>query len=267
MSLYVHQSGGDIVYVIAVINQKGGVGKSTTSLSIGAGISLKGYRTLFVDLDAQGNLSYVMQAQTGAGGKNILDVLEGKVGVASATQHTDQGDVIASSPQLVGADTSITGRGREYRLKDALSKLKELYDCVIIDTPPALGVITVNALTAASGAIIPAQADIFSLQGISSLYGTIHTVQRYSNPTLAVLGIVLTRYNNRAIIGREVADKIDQTAQQLNTKLFTTKIRESTSIKESQAIRQSIFAYAPKSNAALDYADLVEEILREVTLS
>lgn len=246
--------------VIAVINQKGGVGKSTTVHAIGAGLTLKGYRVLYIDLDAQGNLSYTLGAATS--GLTAMELLQGKSPQATI-QRTAQGDTIASSPSLAGADTIITAVGKEYRLREALEPLKRNYDYCIIDTPPALGILTINALTACTGAITPAQADIYSLQGISQLHTTIETVKRYCNTALTIKGIVLTRYNSRAIISREVADMIAQTAGQLQTKLYNTKIRECTAIKEAQATQQSIYSYAPKSNATADYTALIDEILRE----
>jgi len=245
---------------LAVINQKGGVGKSTTAMAIGAGLILKGYSVLFIDLDAQGNLSYSMGADTT--GKTALDVLQGLSSPQAAIQKTGQGDIIASSPALAGADTIMTTTGKEYRLKEALDHVRASYDLIIIDTPPALGILTINALTACTGALIPAQADIYSLKGINQLYSTIEAVRRYCNPDLVIKGIVLTRYSPRTVISREVAELIGQTAERLHTKLYSTAIRESTSIKESQAKRQSIFSYAPRSNAAIDYMALVDELIK-----
>lgn len=247
--------------IYSIINQKGGVGKSTTALAIGAGLSLKGYSVLYVDLDAQGNLSYTMGAETQ--GYNAMGVLQRPETAKAEVQHTDQGDIIASSPALAGADAVITETGKEYRLKEALESLSGLYDYCIIDTPPALGILTVNALTACSGVIIPAQADIYSLQGISQLNNTLQTVKRYCNPELSILGIVLTRYNGRAIIRREVAEMLEQTARGLNTKLYRSRIRECTALVEAQATKQNIYSYAPRSNAAADYKALVAEILGE----
>lgn len=247
--------------IYSIINQKGGVGKSTTALAIGAGLSLKGYSVLYVDLDAQGNLSYTMGASTQ--GYNAMSVLQRPDTARSEVQHTEQGDIIASSPALAGADAIITETGKEYRLKEALESLRGDYDYCIIDTPPALGILTVNALTACGGVIIPAQADIYSLQGISQLNNTLLTVKRYCNPDLSILGIVLTRYNGRAIIRREVAEMLEQTARGLNTKLYRSRIRECTALVEAQATKQNIYSYAPKSNAAADYKALVAEILGE----
>lgn len=247
--------------IYSIINQKGGVGKSTTALAIGAGLSLKGYSVLYVDLDAQGNLSYTMGASTQ--GYNAMGVLQRPDTARSEVQHLEQGDIIASSPALAGADAVITETGKEYRLKEALEGLSGDYDYCIIDTPPALGILTVNALTACGGVIIPAQADIYSLHGISQLNNTLQTVKRYCNPALSILGIVLTRYNGRAIIRREVAEMLEQTARGLNTKLYKSRIRECTALVEAQATKQNIYSYAPRSNAAADYKALVAEILGE----
>ena len=213
---------------LAIINQKGGVGKSTTALAIGAGLSLKGYSVLFIDLDAQGNLSYTLGADTK--GYNAMGVLERPETAKEEIQHTPQGDIIASSPKLAGADKLLEETGKEYRLKEALDSLQGAYDYIIVDTPPALGILTINALTACTGAIIPAQADIYSLQGIAQLNSTIETVKKYCNPSLSIMGIVLTRFNGRSIIRREVAEMLERTAEQLHTKLYTSKIRECTAL-------------------------------------
>lgn len=245
--------------IIAIINQKGGVGKSTTANAIGAGLSLKGWKVLYIDLDAQGNLSYTLGA--GGAGLSALDVLNKSASAQQAIQQTRQGDIIPASLALAGADTIITAVGKEYRLKEAIDPIEENYDYIIIDTPPALGILTINALTACTGAIIPAQADIYSLQGISQLHSTIQTVRKYCNPQLTIKGIVLTRYSPRAILSREVAEMIEETAEQFNTKLYKTAIRENIAVKEAQARQQDIFSYSPKSNAAEDYKTLVEEII------
>ena len=245
---------------IAVINQKGGVGKSTTALAIGAGLHLKGYSVLFVDLDAQGNLSYTLGADTK--GYRAMGALERPETAKDEIQHTPSGDIIASSPKLAGADKILEDTGKEYKLREALESLQGQYDYCIIDTPPALGILTINALTACTGAIIPAQADIYSLQGISQLYSTIETVKRYCNPSLSIMGIVLTRYNARSTIRREVAEMLEQTAEQLHTKLYATKIRECIALVEAEAMKKDIYSYAPRSNATKDYKALVDEILK-----
>ena len=170
--------------VYAVINQKGGVGKSTTAATLAAGLSLKGYKTLSIDLDAQGNLSYTAKARTN--GATALGVLTGEVKAEEAIQHTASGDIIASNKALAGADAFIADTGKEYKLKEALESLQAAYDYVIIDTPPALGILTINALTACNSVIIPAQADIYSLQGVEQLADTMKPVKKYCNPDLKI---------------------------------------------------------------------------------
>jgi len=246
---------------LAIINQKGGVGKSTTALAIGAGLSLKGYSVLFIDLDAQGNLSYTLGADTQ--GYNAMGVLERPETAKEEIQHTPQGDIIASSPKLAGADKLLEETGKEYRFEEALESLQGSYDFIIVDTPPALGILTINALTACTGVIIPAQADIYSLQGIGQLNSTIETVKKHCNPSLSIMGIVITRFNGRTIIRREVAEMLERTAEQLHTKLYSSKIRECTALVEAQATKQNIYSYAPRSNATADYKALVAEILGE----
>lgn len=245
--------------IIAVINQKGGVGKSTTALALGAGLLRKGFKVLRVDLDAQGNLTYTMAADTKE--PTALDLLAKRAKLTHVIRHTIQGDVIPSNPALAGADITLTETGKEYRLKEALESIAKDYDYIIIDTPPALGILVINALTASTSAIVPAQADIYSLQGIGQLYQTIDAVRRYCNPNLIVKGILLTRYNARSILSRDLADVIQETAEQFHTEIFKTFIRENIAVKEAQARRQDLFKYAPKSNAALDYASFVDEFL------
>ncbi len=244
----------------AIINQKGGVGKSTTALAIGSGLRLKGFKVLFIDLDAQGNLTYTIGASTQ--GYNALGILQRPETIKEEVQHTPQGDIVASSPSLAGADTVLSEVGKEYRLKEALTNISGEYDYCIIDTPPALSILTINALTACNGAIIPAQADIYSLQGIGQLNNTIQTIKKYCNPDLSIKGILLTRYNARSVLSREVTELIEQTAAELKTTVFKTKVRECTALKEAQAMKQDIFTYAPKSNATADYTAIIDEILK-----
>lgn len=246
--------------VISIVSQKGGTGKSTTAHAIGAGLFLRGKRVLHIDLDSQGNLSYSMGADTS--GVTAMEVLQKQNTVHEAIQSiAEQGDIMPSSPALAAADTLLTHTGKEYRLKEALQPLKGKYDYIIVDTSPSLGVLTVNALAASTGAIIPAQADVFSLQGINRLYDIIDAVKTYCNPALHVMGIVLSRYSSRAILSRELAEMIEATAERFQTRLFNTRIRECVALREAQAMRQSIYQYSPRSNAAKDYTSLVDEIV------
>ena len=245
--------------VIAVVNRRGGVGKTATAHAVGAGLAHRGYKTLFIDLDSQCNLTFDIGGKTAP--LTSMEVLSGTATAQEAIQHTEGGDIIPASPSLAVADTTIDGTGKEYRLKEALAGLD--YDYIIIDTPPALGVLTVNALTASTSAIIPAQAEVHSIQGIGLLYEVVRAVQKYTNPALTVKGILITRYNGRAILSRDMKDALERTAEELGTKVFGTPIRECTAIKEAQATQTDIYSYAPRSNATADYTALVNDILEE----
>ena len=244
--------------IIAVVNRRGGVGKTATAHAIGAGLLHRGERVLFIDLDSQYNLTFDILGK--AAPLTSMEVLSGTATAKEAIQHTGNGDIIPASPSLAVADAAIDGTGKEYRLKEAIEPVAGLYDYCIIDTPPALGVLTVNALTACNSAIIPAQAEIHSIQGIWLLYDAIKAVRKYTNPDLTIRGILVTRYNGRSILSRDMKNNLEETASQLGTKVFTNPIRECISIKEAQALQKDIFSYAPKSNAAADYTALLNEI-------
>lgn len=248
--------------ITTVINQKGGVGKSTTVHALGSGLITKGYKVLFIDLDAQGNLSYALRANKAP--KTVLEVLTKEVPIEQAIYRKGIGDTLRSSPHLAGADTLLVETGREYRLKEALDPIRENYDFIIIDTPPSLGILTINALTTSNGAIIPTQADIFSLQGIVQLSDTINSVKRYTNPDVKILGILLTRYNGRTILSQDLTVTLEGMAAELNTRVYGSKIREAIAIKEAQAIQESIYTYAPKGNATSDYIKFLDEYLNQV---
>lgn len=249
--------------VITVINQKGGVGKTTTAHAIGAWLQrTKGKKVLFIDLDQQGNLTYA----TGASNSNYnsLKLLINGSLDAKKIQHTSSGfSVIPSDPALANIDMILTETGKEYKLKEALKGLKD-YDYVIIDNPPSMNVIMINALTASDFAIIPAQADIFSLQGITQLGKSLDAVKSYTNKDLNVLGIVLTRHNGRTILSRDILEVIEDTAKQLKTKVYSQTIREAVAVKEAQATRKDIFSYDAKSNASQDYDALMQTIWTEI---
>lgn len=244
--------------VWAILNQKGGVAKTTTTQALGAALQLRGKRVLFVDADPQRDLSRVMGADTA--GLTALEVLTRKATAQQAIQKTESGDIITASAGLA-ADGILTTTGKEYRLREALEPLAAKYDYVLVDCPPSLGVLTINALTAATACILPCQADILSLEALDAFQQTYEVVKRYTNPAIEIKGIVITRYSGRSILGRDMADMIEEKAETLRTKVYSTRIRECIALKEAQAVRQDIFSYAPKSNAAQDYSDLLTEIL------
>lgn len=255
------------MYTIAVMNQKGGVGKTTTAHAIGRYLADKEYSVLYVDLDPQSNLSFTL-GRSGGAFETLLDPTK----IEANIQRTDRirEDVLAATPALVGADAALDEIGKEYKLKEALATLQAPsleYDYCIIDTPPALGILSVNALTAADGLIIPVQADIYSLQGLSQISSTIAAVKAYTNADLTTLGILITRANERTTVRRELADILQKHAQEMHTSLFNTRIRECTAIVEAQANKENILDYAPKSNAAQDYNAFVVELLHRIPFS
>lgn len=245
--------------VIAILNQKGGVAKTTTTACIGAGLNREGYKVLYIDLDPQCNLSDIVGASTES--KTVLELLQRKATVEGVIQRTTQGDIIPSSAGLA-QEGILTATGKEYRLKEVLEPIKGVYDYVLIDCPPSLGILTINALTAATSCIIPSQADKLSLQAIEQFKGTLEVIKRYTNPQITVKGIVITRYNGRAVLSRDYADMLQEIAESLNSVVFSARIRECIAVKEAQAMQQDIFTYAPKSNGARDYKALIDEITK-----
>lgn len=257
---------------ITVCNEKGGVGKSTTAGALTTGLMLAGKKVLLIDADIQGNLTGTFRADRN--GSNVMDLLTGKTTADKAIQKTEQGDIIPSSRTLATAELSlyfpngqpVTAREKNlipYRLKKALDQVSDQYDFCIIDTPPTLGVITINALTASDSVIIPAEAEQYSLEGLGQLYKTIEAVRKTANPDLRIEGILIVRFNRRTTLSRQLADALIQASRQLQTKVFRTPIRECIALKEAHSMKQDIYRYAPRSNATADYKELVKEILLE----
>lgn len=246
--------------VISIVNRRGGVGKTATAHALGAGLAHRGHRVLFVDLDSQGNLTFDLGVTLGTM-LGSMDLLTRREVPADLIRHAgDNMDLIPAETGLALADVTLTQTGREYRLKEALKPIREQYDYVIVDTPPALGILTINALTASDSCIIPAQAEIHSIQGIQLLQDAIIAVQDYTNPQLKVSCILLTRYNGRAILSRDMREQLERIAGLTGTTLFKTPIRECIAIKEAQALQTDIFTYSPKSNAVMDYTPLVDYV-------
>ncbi|HBD64287.1 MAG TPA: ParA family protein, partial [Clostridiales bacterium] len=228
--------------------------------AVAAGFKLKGYRVLCVDLDPQSNLSFSSGAET-EDCPTIYEILKGEAKTSFSIQKMPSFDIISSNILLSGIELEFTQTGREYLLKEALNTIKDKYDYIFIDTPPALSILTVNAFTASDYIIIPMLADIFSLQGIAQLSETIDRVRKYCNPNVKVEGIALTKYNKRTVLSREIKGTAELIAEQLNTSIFNSTIRSSVAIMEAQTNQQDIFSYAPKNAAAKDYSELVEELI------
>lgn len=244
--------------ILTIANEKGGQGKSTTAAAIASGAIERGYKVLTVDLDPQANQTF------SAGGDSDLpgayDVLTGAAKASDVIQHTQGGDLIASSPVLVQADSTFTGDERTIALKNALKPLKRKYDLIVIDTPPNLGILLTNALIASDSVLIPMTADIWAIQGLYELISTVFEVKDLFNPRLKITGVLIVRYSPRLSINRNALEVIEETCSDLKIKVFDTKISEAVAIRESQIMQVPIFKYAPKSKPAIDYMNLLDEI-------
>ena len=243
--------------IITVTNEKGGTGKTATAEALGAGLQAEGARVLYIDLDAQGSLSYILQADESKPG--ALEALARPGEIKQTIQTTKAGaQIIAGKRNLAEAGDILTDKKRAFRLKEGLQIIKKDYDYIIIDTPPALGLLTINALTASDGAIITAQPDILSKRGLDQLGQTIEKVKAH-NKRLQIYGILLTKYDRRKTLHRQAGEQIGRKAAQLGTKTYTATIREGVAVQEAQAKRQSLLKYAPRSGAAQDYKQFIDE--------
>lgn len=246
--------------IISISNQKGGVGKTTTTCSIAANLKSRGFKVLCIDLDPQSNLTFSVGGQADDCA-TVYELIKGDVKAIYAIQKTESFDIIASNILLSGVELEFTQTGREFLLKEALAPLDDRYDYIFIDTPPALGILTVNAFTASDSILIPMLADIFSLQGLAQLSETVDRVRTYCNNKLRIDGIILTKFNARTLLSKEVLGTASIIADEIETRLFKNSIRTSVAIMEAQTHQQDIFVYAPKNNASYDYEKIVDEFL------
>ena len=245
--------------IISVANQKGGTAKTSTAHALATGAAYKGKRSLAIDFDPQGNLSFIMGADASRAG--AYELMKQQAKAAQIVQYTSQGDIIPASLNLAAADIEFSGKpGRDFFLQAALEPLQDAYDVVVIDTPPTLGTLLVNALTASDEVIIPMNADILSLQGLYQLAETINQVKSFCNRSLKVTGILLTRYSGRTVLARDIKDTIADKCAELEIPRLNTVIRDRVAVREAQTTQESLFTYAPNSNPARDYLQFFEEI-------
>ena len=246
--------------IITVTNQKGGVGKTTTASALVSGLHERGARVLGIDLDPQGNLGFTLGLDIGQV-NTVYDVLKGTVPIENAIYRTEYGDIIPSDIMLSTAPMEFNGPRCEFMLEQHLRAVRANYDFIIIDTPPALNLLTINAYVASTGLIIPMEPEILSLVGVSQLRDTYETVQKSCNPHLQVLGILMNQYNNRLILHRDVLEMAEEVAQQMGSQVFPAKIRRSVDVAAAPAHGQSVVTYSPKSNPARDFRKVIDCIV------
>jgi chromosome partitioning protein len=250
--------------IITVANQKGGVGKTTTAINLSAAVANKGNKTLLIDLDPQANstMSYVDPRSIS---RSMFDVL--------VSEELGFNDVIVPTPlpnlflapskiALAKLESKLIGEmDGPFRLKDKMKDAATEYDYIFMDTPPTLGMITVNAMVASTHVLVPIQSSYFALEGTDDLLETIEKIKARPNPNLQLLGVVITMHDKRTTLARDIHDQIGQV---FGERLFNTVITKSIRLEESPAYKESIFTFAPKSSGAMEYYSLSEEILSRV---
>lgn len=245
--------------VISVALQKGGVGKSTTSQALASTLGFKQQRTLLIDMDSQANVTYssgILDPE-----KSITDVLGGDCSIDEALIHCKYYDLLAADSYLTNVEMAEI---ESTLLRNAIERIKSKYDYIVIDTPPALGNLSYNALVASDYVIIPTDPRPFALQGLGSLNTTIESIRNTLNPSLKVLGILLIKYSNRTILNRDIRDMIADYAKQMNTIVFDTTIREGIAVPEAQIMQQPLLDYAKNSKPNIDYKAFTTELLKRI---
>ena len=245
--------------VIAIACQKGGTSKTTTTLCLGAGLHRAGLDVLHIDIDPQGSLSLCLNA---AQGVNVYDILIDGKPINRALQTTPQGALIAADGRL-SARGLLTRKGDENRLARALEPLRSRYDVALIDAPPQLGPLSMNALNAADAVVIPMRPDRLSLNALHELHSTIQVIRQTTNPALEIYGIIVSMYDGRTTAHRLMLDEITEQAKALGVKVYNPPIRRSIALEEIQITGKSIFDN-PRSNAAQDYQAIINQIIEQM---
>ncbi len=249
--------------VIAIANQKGGVGKTTTAINLGASLAVAEQRTLVVDIDPQGNATSGLGLENREERPTVYDVLVDKRPVEECiarSVHFDTLDLLPSTRDLVGAEIELVGAGdRESVLRAALEPVREQYDFILVDCPPSLGLLTLNTLTAADSVLIPIQCEFYALEGLSQLLNTVRLVQKGLNPRLEIEGVLLTMYDRRLNLSKQVADEAHE---YFGEKVYETTIPRNVRLAEAPSFGQPIVHYDVLSAGAQSYLALAKEVIR-----
>ena len=247
--------------ILAIINQKGGVGKSTTAVNLSAALGAAGKEVLLVDLDPQGNATSGYGVDKRDIDECVYNVLLGETPVEDVIlAHVAQGvDLLPSTISLAGAEVELVNEmARENRLKSALGSLRGLYDFILIDCPPSLGLLTINALVAADKLLVPIQCEFYALEGVTKLLDSMKRVKSMLNPSLDIYGIVLTMYDSRTNLAKQVVDEV---RGYFGSSVFDTVIPRSVKLSEAPSYGQPIISYAPDNKGAQSYTQLAQEVI------
>jgi chromosome partitioning protein len=247
--------------IIALVNQKGGVGKSTTAVNLGAALAVRGQRVLVVDSDPQGNTTTGFGIDKGRIERDVYDVLMQQATIAEVIQPSEiEGlDVVPATINLAGAEIElVSGLSRETRMRSALAPIADTYDFTLIDCPPSLGLLTINALTAAREIIIPVQAEYYALEGLSQLTNVVRRVREALNPTLHVSGVLVTMFDGRTRLAMEVLDELEKYFPE---QMFKTQIPRNIRLSEAPSFGKPVILFDIKSRGAQAYISLAKEML------
>jgi len=254
--------------VVAIANQKGGVGKTTTAISLGATLAAYEHKTLLFDLDPQSNCSSGLGFGGREGAVTSYDVLLGDTSIQEATQPTEFPHlaIVPATPHLAGAEVELVGMvGREFRLREALARERAAaHEFILIDCPPSLGLLTLNALTAADALLVPIQCEYFAMEGVSMLMSTVDEVRRFLNPNLMIDGILLTMYDERTNLAQQVAEEVRGVFGQL---VFETVVPRNVRLAEAPSFGRPIHAYDLRSRGSQAYLHLGREYLERMSVS
>ena len=250
-----------MVHIISVANQKGGVGKTTTTINLGASLAAAGKKVLIIDIDPQGNATSGLGIAKAEVDKDVYNVLVDEIPLSETIHHTGRKDldVVPATIQLAGAEMELTSlMARETRLKQSIDEVATTYDYILIDCPPSLGQLSINAFTASASILIPVQSEFYALEGLSQLLNSIRLVQKHFNKNLGVEGVLLTMLDARTNLGAEVVNEVKN---YFGEKVYKTIIPRITKLAEAPSYGKPIIDYDPKSRGAIVYQELASEVL------